>query len=177
MPCPADICTGRRNGAPGVSAAPAAVPAMGHAAAANAERRKHPPAGNGRIASPEGEMRATEFGQKPGFPRLEIPVFVIRKGTEAAPQADSQRQHVHRAACAWVLLVFVFGSVAVNHGKEGGLLFLRHPGDGKGIEKSRNDSFFLCTILPLLPLVLITGISANISFFKSYPNSLDLFLT
>ena len=30
------------------SHAPAAVPAMGHAAAANAERRKHPPAGNGR---------------------------------------------------------------------------------------------------------------------------------
>lgn len=94
-------------------------------------------------------MRATEFCQKPGFPRLEIPVFGRRKGTEADPQADSQRQHVHRAACAWVLLVFVFGSVAVNHGKEGGLLFLRHPGNGKGIEKSRNDSFFLCTILPL----------------------------
>lgn len=115
---------------------------MGHAAAANAERRKHPPAGNGRAPSPEGEMRATEFGQKPGFPRLEIPVFGRRKGTEAAPQADSQRQYVHRAACAWGLLVFVFGSVAVNHGKEGGLLFLRHPGNGKGIEKSRNDSFF-----------------------------------
>ena len=94
-------------------------------------------------------MRATEFGKIPGFPRLEIPVFGRRKGTEAAPQADSQRQHVHRAACAWVLLVFVFGSVAVNHGKEGGLLFLRHPGNGTGIEKSRNDSFFLCTILPL----------------------------
>ena len=94
-------------------------------------------------------MSATEFGKIPGFPRLEIPVFGRRKGTEADPQADSQRQHVHRAACAWVLLVFVFGSVAVNHGKEGGLLFLRHPGNGKGIEKSRNDSFFLCTILPL----------------------------
>lgn len=66
-------------------------------------------------------MRATGFGKIPGFPRLEIPVFGGRKGTEAAPQADSQRQHVHRAACAWVLLVFVFGSVAVNHGKEGGL--------------------------------------------------------
>ena len=54
LPCPAGICTRRRNEAPGVSAVPAAVPATGKPAAANAVSQKDPPlASKGKAVSPD----------------------------------------------------------------------------------------------------------------------------
>ena len=63
LPCPADICTGRRNAASSVSVALVAVPAREATAAASAESRKNPrPASKPKPVLPHAQHDKTGEG-------------------------------------------------------------------------------------------------------------------